>query len=79
MGLSRLTCMIIASTDVLPLANGPDENGKWQGIIAHGKSHPVHPYMPVASTDFHYATQDNAIEAMKEQIQKIREHMEHGE
>lgn len=74
MGVSRLSALIIAHGSVEALANGPNEDGKWQGVIAHGKEHPHHPYMPILSTGFVYENRDSAIKSMEGTVNEIRGH-----
>jgi len=73
MGVSYLSALIIATTQVVPLGNGPDDKGKWQGIIGHAKDHPAHPYMPIISSDFRYDSEQAAIDGMQAVIDEIRE------
>jgi hypothetical protein len=71
MMVSLSSALIIANTPVEAFFDGPDEKGKYQGIIGHSKDHPHHPYMPILSSHFLYDSPDDATEAMKEQIKLI--------
>jgi hypothetical protein len=68
-----LSAFIIASTEPETIGVGPDEHGKYQGIIAHSKDHPAHPYMPIISSAFQYDSAQQAKDAMDEQVRLIRE------
>jgi hypothetical protein len=64
--------MIIASEEVVETAYGPDEDGKWQGVITHSHMHERHPGMILLSTNFSYLTEDEAVEDMKKSVANIR-------
>lgn len=72
MAISWMSALVIATNDVEILSAGPDEHGKWQGIIAHSKSHPAHPYMPIISSAFYFDSNEDAEKAIRETVEEIR-------
>lgn len=73
MGISWLSALTIANSPVVAIAAGPNSEGKFQGIIAHGEDHPHHPYLPILSTTFMYDSAEVAKTTMEKQIRIIRE------
>jgi hypothetical protein len=71
MGISRISAYVIASNDVKTYAVGPVE-GKYQGVIAHGDSHPHHPGMMIISSDYCFNSQEEAVKAMDDTVTEIR-------
>lgn len=72
MGIGFATGMIIAYDDVQVMSLGPDEHGKYQGMICYNKNHERHPCMPLVSSPFKYDSATEAKEAMDKVITLIR-------
>ncbi len=69
--LSRMTCLIIKNTNVMPIA-AEGENGMWAGAILYGPDHKHHG-MPLCETGPNYASREDAMTAMQNSIQSIKE------
>ncbi len=79
MNISLMSAIIIQETEVEKLSNGPNDQGKWQGIISHSKNHSHHPYSIILSTIFCYNSSDEAITAMINVVEDIRSRNLFGE
>lgn len=71
--ISRLSALIIATNDTEIIINGPNEHGRFQGMITHSRNNPHHPYMPILSSEFTFVTEDAARNGMEETIKQIKE------
>ncbi len=73
MGISRSTAYTIANNPVEFIGIGPNDEGKWQGVITHSKEHPRHPCLWLLSSDFRYDSEEEAAEAMKTTVGEIKQ------
>ncbi len=73
--VSRLTAMTIATSDVEPVALGPNEEGKWAGAICHGLSHPHHPGLVLCESQYIFDDKEAALTAITKSMNSIKEYV----
>ncbi|MBU0929461.1 MAG: hypothetical protein KJ623_00105 [Nanoarchaeota archaeon] len=73
--VSLLTCLEIVGNpeDIIVESCGPDENGKYLGIISRG---PDHNYKPLVSTEPFFGTPEEAKTYMQEIIDLAKQQVE---
>lgn len=76
MGVSLVTALVISTNEVEAISAGPNSEGKYQGMIAHSKTHLHHPLLPILTSMFMFNSAEEAEAEMRNQIQSIRKVVE---